>query len=144
MRKISKYIKIIETAKGTDLRLTEKERVELTNLERSNTKKPVIELDSSKKYQEILGFGGAFTEAAAHTLSQISPELRQEVIDSYFNQDNGLGYSLGRIHIHSCDFALENYTYVEENDKKLETFDISRDKEKIIPLIKDAIAEKRR
>ena len=142
MRKISKYIKIIETAKGTDLRLTEKERVELTNLERSNTKKPVIELDSSKKYQEILGFGGAFTEAAAHTLSQISPELRQEVIDSYFNQDNGLGYSLGRIHIHSCDFALENYTYVEENDKKLETFDISRDKEKIIPLIKDAIAER--
>ncbi|MFN2364181.1 MAG: glycoside hydrolase family 30 beta sandwich domain-containing protein [Halarsenatibacteraceae bacterium] len=139
---MSKYIKIIETAKDTDARLTEKESLQFNDFESINQNKPVVELDNSKKYQKILGFGGAFTEAAAHTLFQISPDKRKEVIESYFNSETGLGYSLGRVHIHSCDFALENYTYVEENDEKLETFDISRDKEKIIPLIKDAIAER--
>ncbi len=142
MKTISKYIKVIETARDSESRLTEKESLQFNDFEIINSNKPVIELDSSKKYQEILGFGGAFTEAAAHTLLQISADKRKEVIESYFNSDTGLGYSLGRVHIHSCDFALENYTYVEENDDKLETFDISRDKEKIIPLIKDAIAER--
>ncbi len=142
MKIISKNIRIIETARDTEARLTEKEPLQFNDVEMINNNKPVIELDSSQKYQEILGFGGAFTEAAAHTLAQISPDKRKEVIESYFNSDTGLGYSIGRVHIHSCDFALENYTYVEENDEKLETFDISRDKEKIIPLIKDAIAER--
>lgn len=142
MKIISKNIRIIETARDTEARLTEKEPLQFNDVEMINNNKPLIELDSSQKYQEILGFGGAFTEAAAHTLAQISPDKRKEVIESYFNSDTGLGYSIGRVHIHSCDFALENYTYVEENDEKLETFDISRDKEKIIPLIKDAIAER--
>jgi len=139
---ISKSIKVIETAKNTEARLTEKEELQFNDFKGLEKNKPVLELDNTKKYQEILGFGGAFTEAAAHTLAQISPELRQEVIESYFNQDTGLGYSLGRVHIHSCDFALENYTYVDDGDEELETFDISRDKEKIIPLIKDAKAER--
>jgi len=139
---ISKYIKVIETVKDRESRLNEKESLQINDFESINHNQPVIELDSSEKYQKILGFGGAFTEAAAHTLSQISPDKRKEVIESYFNSETGLGYSLGRVHIHSCDFSLENYTYVEENDDKLETFDISRDKEKIIPLIKDAIAER--
>lgn len=142
MRIISKRIRVIETARDTEARLSEKESLQFDEFESLNQKQPVIEIDSSKKHQKILGFGGAFTEAAAHTLSQISPEKRKEVMKSYFNPDTGLGYSLGRVHIHSCDFALENYTYVDKNDKKLETFDISRDKEKIIPLIKDAIAER--
>ncbi len=138
---MSKSIKVIETAKNTDARLTEQEKLQFKDFKEVNNK-PVLELDNTKKYQQILGFGGAFTEAAAHTLSQISPELRQEVIESYFNQDTGLGYSMGRVHIHSCDFALENYTYVDDGDENLETFDISRDKDKIIPLIKDATAER--
>lgn len=142
MKIISKYIKVIETVKDRESRLNEKESLQINDFESINHNQPVIELDSSEKYQKILGFGGAFTEAAAHTLSQISPDKRKEVIESYFNSETGLGYSLGRVHIHSCDFSLENYTYVEENDDKLETFDISRDKEKIIPLIKDAIAER--
>ncbi|MBO1511531.1 hypothetical protein I7822_07605 [Metabacillus sp. BG109] len=66
-----------------------------------------------------MGFGGAFTEAAAYTLSQVSPDKRQEVIESNFDQEQGLGYTIGRIHIHSCEFALENYNYVEDNDVDL-------------------------
>lgn len=99
----------------------------------------VIKVDSRKTYQKIIGFGGAFTEAAAVTLSEISPELRAEAIGSYFDRDRGLGYSIGRVHIHSCDFALGNYTYVKDGDRDLATFDISHDRDLIIPLIKDAL-----
>ncbi|WP_058300328.1 glycoside hydrolase family 30 protein [Gorillibacterium timonense] len=97
-----------------------------------------LELDPSKTYQTMLGFGGAFTEAAAYTLSRVSPENRAAAIRNYFDPVEGLGYTIGRVHIHSCDFALGNYTYVEDNDTELKTFDISHDRELILPLIKDA------
>lgn len=97
-----------------------------------------IKLDPDRTYQSIIGFGGAFTEATAYTLSRISPEKRAEVISKYFHPEHGLGYTIGRVHIHSCDFALGNYTYVEDNDTELKTFDISRERKWVLPLIHDA------
>jgi glucosylceramidase len=130
-------LKIIQTAKNTGERFAEKDNVSLTNA--SNEQNPVLLLMPEKKYQTFMGFGGAFTEAAAYTLAQIPEEERLKVIDSYFNRETGLGYSLGRTHIHSCDFALENYTYVEENDVELKTFSIEREQKYVLPLIKDAM-----
>ncbi|WLR43930.1 glycoside hydrolase family 30 protein [Bacillus carboniphilus] len=133
-------MKVILTAQNTEDRLTEKEPLQLK--ETSSEKQVDIEIDSNETYQEILGFGGAFTEAAAYTLSQMSEDKRKEAIESYFDQENGLGYSIGRVHIHSCDFALGNYTYVEDGDVELNTFDISRDHKWVIPMIKDAMKVK--
>jgi glucosylceramidase len=65
-------------------------------------------------------------------------EKRAEIITKYFHPVNGLGYSIGRVHIHSCDFALGNYTYVEKYDTELKTFDISHEKKWVIPFIKAA------
>ncbi|MBU5671224.1 glycoside hydrolase family 30 protein [Paenibacillus brevis] len=98
-----------------------------------------IKLDPARTYQSIVGFGGAFTEATAYTLSRISPEKRAEVVSKYFDPEQGLGYTIGRVHIHSCDFALGNYTYVEDNDTELKTFDISRERKWVLPLIHDAV-----
>ena len=97
-----------------------------------------MKVDPSKKYQEIIGFGGAFTESACYTLSQMSQAKREEVLKAYFDQEDGLAYNIGRVHIHSCDFSLENYTYVDENDKDLKTFDLSREFKWVIPTIKRA------
>jgi glucosylceramidase len=130
-------LKVIQTAKNTGDRFAEKEIVSLTNA--ANEQTPVLMLVPDMKYQTFIGFGGAFTEAAAYTLAQISEEERLKVIDSYFNKETGLGYSLGRTHIHSCDFALENYTYVDENDVELKTFSIEREQKYVLPLIKDAV-----
>nr|WP_246944963.1 glycoside hydrolase family 30 protein [Bacillus pinisoli] len=98
----------------------------------------LLTVDPSQSFQKIMGFGGAFTEAAAYTLAQISPEDRMKVIESYFDKEKGLGYTLGRTHIHSCDFALENYTYVDDHDTDLNTFSIEREFKWVLPLIKDA------
>lgn len=102
-------------------------------------KRDVIVINSKHEYQDFMGFGGAFTESAAFTLSEAPTEVRDEAIRAYFSKDQGLGYVLGRVHIHSCDFSLENYTYVEEGDKELASFDISREDKWVVPMIKDAM-----
>ncbi|WLR51414.1 glycoside hydrolase family 30 protein [Bacillus tianshenii] len=132
-------VRVILTTKDSDNRLTEQQSLQL----KSNPSGHVdINIDRLETYQTILGFGGAFTEASAYTLSQMSSDKRQEVLDSYFDQKNGLGYTIGRVHIHSCDFALENYTYVEDNDIELKTFNIERDHKWVLPMIKDAMKVK--
>ena len=90
-------------------------------------------------YQEIYGFGGAFTEAASTTLDKLSKENREKILKLYFDPVEGIGYNVGRVHINSCDFSLGNYTCVDENDLTLETFQINRDKQSIIPMIHDAM-----
>ena len=132
--------KWILTSKETSDRLSDKGAVSFTARVEGRTAD--IELDPDVTYQTILGFGGAFTEASAYTLSRMSQEKRAEAIRSYFDASEGLGYTIGRVHIHSCDFALENYTYVEDFDSELSTFDISRDHRWVLPLIKDAVKVK--
>ena len=53
----------------------------------------VISLNPDKKYQEITGFGGAFTESTAYVLDQLSDSNRKEVIEAYFGP-LGAEYSL--------------------------------------------------
>lgn len=91
-------------------------------------------------YQQFKGFGGAFTEASAHNYMGMSEENKKQVIRDYFSAD-GLKYNLGRIHMNSCDFGLGNYTYIEEGDKELKTFDIAHDFEEIIPFVRAAQEE---
>ena len=90
-------------------------------------------------YQTIQGFGGAFTEASGYNLSLLSQEKQEEILKAYFSEE-GLAYNLCRTHINSCDFALGNYAYVEdESDHELSTFSLDRDKKYILPMIQKAM-----
>ena len=94
-------------------------------------------------FQRILGFGGSFTEAAAVTWARLDPEARQTFLAHYFDPDAGHGYALGRVHMGSCDFALGNYSHVEEaGDLELRSFSIERDLAALIPFIRAAAAER--
>ena len=98
-------------------------------------------VDPMKTFQTVLGIGGAMTDAAADTYAKL-PEARQrELVAAYYNASTGIGYSLGRTHINSCDFSGESYTYVADGDVALKTFSIAHDEERRIPLIKAALAE---
>lgn len=131
-----KTVKIIQTAKDTNDRLTEKG---IFTLEKEKTQELVLLLDTDKRYQKIVGFGGAFTEAAAYTFFRMEPSKREEIVKKYFDPIDGIGYSIGRVHIHSCDFSLGNYTYVKDDDIELKTFDMSHEDQWTLPLIKAAI-----
>lgn len=131
-------ITVIQTARVTGDRLTEKAAIpfEIEN----GSEWPLINIYQDVEYQEIEGFGGAFTEAGAVTLDKMSPDKRREILNAYFNPETGLGYSLCRTHINSCDFSLGNYSYTEvSGDTALESFSIKRDKKSLIPFIRDAM-----
>ncbi len=98
-----------------------------------------IFVDSSVRYQEIEGFGGAFTEAAALTFAHLRPEQQVEFLRAYFDPATGHGYTLGRTHINSCDFSPGNYAYAEtDGDVHLSHFSIDCDRTALLPLIKAA------
>ena len=112
---------------------------ELSNFD-SGVTPSSIHLNFEQKFQTISGFGGAFTEASAHLLNQMTPKKRTEILDAYFSR-KGANYSLTRTHMNSCDFSLSNYSYTPvEGDLHLEHFSIEEDREDLIPMIKDALA----
>lgn len=98
-----------------------------------------ITIDAGRRFQRIEGFGGAFTEAAAATCMALSPAQQEEVIRAYFDPVHGHGYTLCRTHMNSCDFATGNYACAEvADDWELKHFNIDRDRQSLLPLIKMA------
>ncbi len=98
----------------------------------------LINIYPKTEYHTFYGFGGAFTETAAISWSNMTEERKKELIRAYFDPNEGIGYTVGRISINSCDFSADYYTYTEEGDTTLETFDISHDTKTIIPMLREA------
>ena len=87
-----------------------------------------LAVDTSRRHQEIIGFGGAFTEAAALNWKLLSQDDQKKVISLYFDppEKGGHGYTLGRVPINSCDFSPESYSFDDvAGDVELEHFDTS-------------------
>jgi len=100
----------------------------------------IITVDARKRFQTLEGFGGAFTEAAAVTLQKLSSEKQSEVMRAYFDPHTGLGYTMGRTTLNSCDFALGNYAYDEvDGDFELKHFSIAHDRAAILPMVQAAM-----
>jgi len=105
--------------------------------------KSKITIEPKNQRQEILGFGGSFTEASSSIYKELDKEKKEEIIESYFGK-NGNKYSMARTHINSCDFSLGNYAHVEdENDLELKTFSLERNKISLIPMINDALKKRK-
>ena len=129
-------IKVIKTISGKGAMM---ETNDYALSENKGREGQLIAIFPEIEYQEVKGFGGAFTEAASTTLDKLSKENREKVLKLYFDKETGIGYNFGRVHMNSCDFSLGNYTCVEDGDRTLETFNIKRDEESVIPMIKEAM-----
>lgn len=126
------------TAKDNGYRLAKLEPTELRPA--AGIPLAFVFIDTDTRFQELIGFGGAFTEAAAITLEKIPTALRDEILEAYFSPEKGHGYTLCRTHINSCDFCTGNYAYTEtDGDIELEHFSIERDRQSLIPMIRDAM-----
>ncbi len=87
-----------------------------------------------------MGIGGALTDASAETFARLDKATQQEFLSAYYDGDKGIGYTLARTNIHSCDFSSGSYTYVADGDETLKTFSVAHDEKYRIPFIKQAIA----
>jgi O-glycosyl hydrolase len=115
----------------------------------------IVELTGAEPVaHEILGFGGAFTESAALVFEALPLASKQNFLAAYFGGPpaagaadgaagaaGGIGYSLGRVHINSCDFSIASYSFADvPEDFSLAHFDdsLAHDARTMLPLIKAA------
>ena len=129
------------TSKQDGNRLTLIGEKEFSDKSQSFPDETEIFLSDNKKFQTVLGIGGALTDASAETFFKMPESLQKEFLKAYYNQKDGIGYTLGRTNIHSCDFSSDSYTYVADKDSNLSTFSVNHDLKFRIPFIKQAIAE---
>ena len=129
-------LRVFTTARDTRERLQEGERQQFAESKREQDKNLLV-LYPDIRYQEIIGFGGGITEAAGYVWSRLGDENRKRVLDAYYGK-KGIGYTLCRSHIQSCDFCMGNYAYVSKEDDQLTDFNLERDQKYLIPLIKQA------
>jgi glucosylceramidase len=139
----SREIAVYTTAAKTDYRLSRTATLTFQPMGQPLETQVCVFVDSTKRSQTIVGIGGALTDASAETFAKLPAEQQRELLDAYYDPDKGIGYTLGRTHIHSCDFSSASYTYVEEGDANLTTFSVDHDKRYRIPFIKQALATAR-
>ncbi len=135
---LKKKVTVYTTADKTDLRLTKSGELSFQEWKQPLETDPCIFVDPLHSFQTIVGIGGAIADASAETFAKLPKESQQEFLNAYFDKEKGIGYSLIRTNINSCDFSTDSYTYVAENDKSLKTFSLAHDEQYKIPLIKQA------
>jgi glucosylceramidase len=97
-----------------------------------------LKLDPSMKFQELLGFGGAFTDATCYTFNRLSPPEREKLFHELFHPSE-MGLSVGRICVGSSDYSTKLYSFDEgEPDPDLKRFSIEHDREYILPMLRQA------
>ena len=134
-----KNVTVYITADSTTYRLTPTEKLQFTDLENTSERDIYIFADPSRTFQTMLGIGGALTDAAAETFAKLPETKQEELVQSYYDPEKGIGYTLARTNINSCDFSSGSYIYVDEGDKELTSFSIDHDRQYKIPLIKRAV-----
>lgn len=135
----NRTVTVYTSADSTNLRLTKTDNLVFKEFKQPLETQICIFVNPNKTFQTFLGIGGAITDASAEVFAKLPQNKQQEFLEAYYSKDKGIGYTLIRTNINSCDFSSDMYTYVTEDDKALKTFSIDHDKKFRIPLIKKAI-----
>jgi glucosylceramidase len=134
-------VTVYTTAQNTDYRITKtSDNLQFSDFGQPSEGQVCVIVDPTHRFQTLLGIGGAITDASAETFAKLPSDVQKRFLTSYYDTVNGIGYTLARTNIHSCDFSSESYTYVTAEDKELKTFSIIHDKQFRIPLIHQIIA----
>ncbi len=134
-----KEVAVYTTAENSDLRLAPTGTKSFKPADQPEESEISIFVNPNRTFQTFWGIGGAITDASAEVFATLSKEKQDRFLESYYDLDKGIGYTLARTPIHSCDFSSGSFTYVSDDDKELKTFDIDHDREFRLPLIKKAI-----
>ena len=137
---IDRKVVVYTTADSTELRLTKTNNLIFTSALQPLETEISVFVEPKNTFQTFLGIGGAISDASAEVFAKLDKNTQQEVLDAYYDKDKGIGYSLLRTTIHSSDFASNSYTYIEEGDSELKSFNIKHDQKYRIPMIKRAIS----
>jgi glucosylceramidase len=134
-----KQVFVYTTADSTDHRLALMDTLSFAEKGQPFENEIIVFIDPAKTFQTYMGVGAALTDASAEVFAKLSKEKQQEFLTAHFDKEKGLGYTIARTNINSCDFSSDMYTYVADGDKELKSFNIEHDRKFKIPLIKAAM-----
>ena len=97
-----------------------------------------ITLHPDKTFQEILGFGAAFTDAACYTFSRLSADAREQLFHELFHPSQ-MGLNVCRTCIGASDYSRSIFSYDEgDPDPDLQRFSIEHDEQYVLPMLRQA------
>jgi glucosylceramidase len=105
----------------------------------------VIDIDDTKTFQPIDGFGYALTGGSAQLLMRMTPAARTAILHQLFGtKGDAIGISYLRITIGSSDMNDHVFTYDDlpagEIDPNLKHFSLDPDRADVIPILKQILA----
>ncbi len=103
----------------------------------SPTTSDAVEITSTQRFQPMLGFGCAYTDASCFLLSRMDAAMRQGFLTETFSPDR-MGLNVGRTTIGASDYSRNVYSYDDvANDVSMEHFSIAHDEEYILPMLRE-------
>jgi glucosylceramidase len=101
-----------------------------------------LTLDENTKYQRWDGFGGCFNEMGWDALSVVSADIPR-AMKLLFDAKDGANFAYGRLPLGASDYSMSWYTLDDTaGDYTMDKFSIARDREKLIPFVKEALKAK--
>lgn len=110
----------------------------------SDNQENVININPSKTYQEIDGFGYTLTGGSAMHISKMSAEAREKLLNELYGTGEGsIGVSYIRVSIGASDLDEKLFSYNDlpegETDVNMEKFDLGYDKQYLIPVLQQIL-----
>jgi len=104
-----------------------------------------IEIDGSKTFQSIDGFGFTLTGGSAQVINSLTPGKKQELLQDLFGtKENSISISYLRISIGASDLNESVFSYNDlpegQTDENLSQFSLTPDKTDLIPLLKEILS----
>lgn len=104
-----------------------------------------IEIDDSKTFQSIDGFGFTLTGGSAQVINSLTAGKKQELLQDLFGtKENSISISYLRISIGASDLSESVFSYNDlpegQTDVHLSQFSLSPDKTDLIPLLKEILS----
>jgi glucosylceramidase len=105
----------------------------------------LIEVDPSRRYQAMVGFGAAITDASAWVIRlRMDPVQRAALMKDLFGPAPGLHISFVRLPIGASDFSITHYSLDDmppgESDPGLAHFSIAPLRNTVVPIAREALS----
>jgi glucosylceramidase len=101
----------------------------------------LVVVDPAKKFQEMLGFGAAFTDAACYTFNRLPSPARAQLFHEIFHPSE-MGLNVCRTCMGASDYSTEVFSYDEgDPDPEMNRFSIAHDQAYVLPMLRLARKE---
>jgi len=126
-------------------RLLEESRLEIEWQDEIESTLPKIKIDATNPMQSMDGFGYTLTGGSAILLNQMSAAARTSLLKKLFGRgENEIGVNYLRLSVGASDLDPEVFSYNDvsagETDINLAHFSIDKDREYLIPVLKEILA----